>query len=150
MKGMKMTLTTDRGPTTGCSQSPINPALADPGVRPCSIKEITTMKILPIVLLVALCLTACNDFIPKDKYQIATSTDGNVYRLDKSSGEVWLIKNNTMEKLQAKDLRLQIGQRYVGEDLYSFTYLGKGQVGEMKTLDDFRLDKKKNDPLGIR
>jgi hypothetical protein len=73
-----------------------------------------------------------------------------VYRLDRVSGEVWLIKNNTMEKVQLKDPRLKIGHRYVGEDLYSFTYLGKGGVGEIKTLDDFRPENKKNDPLGIR
>jgi len=72
---------------------------------------------------------------------LASSTDGNVYRLDRLSGEVWLIKNNTMEKLQTRDFRLRLGQRYVGEDDYSFTYLGKGQIGEMKALDD---------PLGIR
>jgi hypothetical protein len=101
------------------------------------------MKSLTVVLLVALFLTACNNFISQNKYQITTSTDGNIYRLDKASGEVWLIKGNTMEKLHTKDFRFKIGQRYVGEDGYSFTYLGKGQVGEIKTLKDFWLDKKK-------
>jgi hypothetical protein len=32
----------------------------------------------------------------------------------------------------------------------SLPYFGKGQVGDIKTLDDFWMDKKKNDPLGIR
>jgi len=63
--------------------------------------------------------------------------------LDKISGETWLIKGNTMEKIQGKDFRLKVGQRYIGEDLYSFTYMGKGQFGEIKTLDDFWKDKKK-------
>lgn len=108
------------------------------------------MRHFVIFISIALILTACNNITSRDKYQIATSTDGNVYRLDKSSGEVWLIRNNTMEKLQTKGFRLKIGQRYVGEDVYSFTYLGKGQVGEIKTLDDFWIDKKRNDPLGIR
>ncbi len=108
------------------------------------------MRYFVVFLLTALFLTACDNLTSRDKYQIATSTDGNVYRLDKASGEVWLIKGNTMEKLQTKDFTLKIGYRYVGEDVYSFTYLGKGQIGEIKTLDDFWLDKKKNDPLGIR
>ena len=47
-----------------------------------------------------------------------------------------------MERLQTKYFRLKIGHRYVGEDVYSFTYLGKGLVGEIKTLSDFELDKK--------
>jgi hypothetical protein len=101
------------------------------------------MRNLAVVLLVIVFVTACNDFISREKYQIATSTDGNVYRLDKSSGEVWLIKENSMEKVQIKDLRLKIGHRYVGEDVYSFTYLGKGQIGDVKTLDDFWKEKRK-------
>ena len=108
------------------------------------------MRCFVAFLLIAFCLTACDNLTSRDKYQIATSTDGNVYRLEKASGEVWLIKGNTMEKVQTKDFRLKIGHRYVGEDVYSFTYLGKGQTGEIKTLDGFELDKKKNDPLGIR
>jgi hypothetical protein len=100
------------------------------------------MRHFAIVLLTALFLSACNDLTSHDKYQLVASTDGNAYRLDKSSGEVWLIKGNTMEKLQMKDFRLKVGQRYVGEDLYSFTYLGKGHVDEIKTLDDYWLKKK--------
>lgn len=101
------------------------------------------MKRLAIVLFITLFVTACNDPISRDKYQISTSTDGNVYRLDKSSGDMWLIKGESMEKIQVKDFRLKIGQRYIGEDTYSFTYLGKGQIGDIKTLDDFWKDKKK-------
>jgi len=88
-------------------------------------------------------LTSCNNLSLSDKYQIASSTDGNMYRLDKVSGDVWLIRGNSMEKIQFKDLRLNIGNRYIGEDTYSFTYLGKGQFGDIKTLENY-------DPLGIR
>jgi hypothetical protein len=101
------------------------------------MSEITTMKSLTVILLVALFLPACNNLSSQDTYQIAASTDGSVYRLDKSSGDVWLIKGDLMEKVQGKDFRLKIGHRYIGEDLYSFSYLGKGQIGEIKTLDDF-------------
>lgn len=96
------------------------------------------MKILTMVLLIGLSLAMpFGKGIAQDKYQIATSSDGNVYRMDRVSGEVWLIKGGSMEKVQAKDFRHRIGSRYVGEDLYSFTYLGKGHLGEIKTLDDF-------------
>ncbi len=102
------------------------------------------MKSLTMVLLIGLSLgIPFSECIAQDKYQIATSSDGNVYRMDKTSGEVWLIKAGSMEKVQGRDFRLKIGNRYVGEDLYSFTYLGKGQLGEIKTLDDFWKEKKK-------
>ena len=101
------------------------------------------MSKMVLALIVALVLSACNNFPSHDKYQLATSTDGNVYRLDKSSGEVWLIRTDSMEKVQGKDFRLKISHRYVGEDGYSFTYLGKGQVGEIRTLDDFWKEGKK-------
>jgi hypothetical protein len=97
-----------------------------------------TMKSFSTVLLIALLLIMpLRECIAQDKYQIVTSSDGHVYRLDKASGEVWLIKGSSMEKVQEKDLRLKIGNRYMGEDLYSFTYLGKGQLGEITTLDDY-------------
>jgi hypothetical protein len=102
-----------------------------------------TMKSLETFLLIALLLIMpFSRSMAQDKYQIVTSSEGNVYRMDKASGEVWLIKGRSMEKLQEKDFRLKIGNRYIGEDLYSFTYLGKGQVGEIKTLDDFWEKKK--------
>lgn len=101
------------------------------------------MKRFVIVLFVSLFFIACNNITSQDKYQITTSAEGNIYRLDKSSGEMWLIKGQSMEKVQAKEFRLKIGQRYVGEDVYSFTYLGKGQLGEVKTLDDFWKNKNK-------
>lgn len=102
------------------------------------------MKSLTVVLLIGLSLILpFSKCIAQDKYQLSTSSDGNVYRMDKVSGDVWLIKGKSMERVQEKDLRLKIGNRYIGEDLYSFTYIGKGQVGEIKTLDDFWKEKKK-------
>jgi hypothetical protein len=85
-------------------------------------------------------LSAC-DVTSVGRYQIAASPNGDTYRLDKTTGEVWLIKSNTAEKIQMVDFRLKVGQRYIGEDTYSFTYLGKGQTGDIKTLDSFWIDR---------
>lgn len=85
----------------------------------------------------ALSLGGCNNFGICDKYQLLTSTDGNAYRIDKESGEVWLIKGGSMEKIISKDFRLKIGQRYIADDTYSFIYLGKGSVGDIKSIDDY-------------
>jgi hypothetical protein len=90
------------------------------------------MKYLTITLPIVFLLTACTNITSGDKYQITTATDGAVYRLDKLSGEIWLVKGNIMEKLPVKDFSLKVGQRYIGEDAYSFIYIGKGQVGDIK------------------
>jgi len=37
-----------------------------------------------------------------------------------------------MEKLSMKDFDLKVGQRYLCEDSYSFVYVGKGQIGDIK------------------
>lgn len=94
------------------------------------------MKYLTIVLSLTLFLTACDSLPSRDRYQIVAPSDGNAYRLDKSNGNVWMIKGNTMEEVSTKNLRLTIGQRYTGADGYSFTYSGKGQFTEIKSLDE--------------
>jgi hypothetical protein len=94
------------------------------------------MMRLAIVLSLALFLTACDSPLSADKYQIVASPDGNTYRLDKSSGKVWLINGDKMEEVLMKDFRLTIGQRYQGADQYFFTYSGKGQFAEVKSFDD--------------
>jgi len=88
-----------------------------------------------------------NNTTPAEKYQLVASQNGNVYRLDKTSGEVWMIKDSIMQQVGTEQYRLKVNQQYIGEDLYIFTYLGKGQLGKIKTIDDFRIED--NDPLGI-
>lgn len=105
-------------------------------------KEINIMRSFTLTLLIVLFLSSCNNFTSIDKYQLIASADGNSYRLDKTSGKIWMIKGNTMVEVQMTDLKLTIGERYKGADGYSFKYLGKGQVGE--------IDNTINDPLGIR
>jgi hypothetical protein len=95
------------------------------------------MRHIFLFVFLALLLSGCNNFWASEKYQVLASSDGNTYRLDKSSGEVWLIKGGSMEKVPPKDFRLKIGQRYIAEDIYSFTYLGKGQIGDVKSIGDY-------------
>lgn len=100
------------------------------------------MKNVLIGLLAILFLCACN-ITNTDKYQVVTSTDGAVYRLDKSSGKVWLIRGDKMDKIREYDFLLRIGNRYVCEDFYSFTYLGKGEVGDIKAGGPIKVDPSK-------
>jgi len=95
--------------------------------------------IMILILCLILFLSACGQVEKTkivDKYQLISGKDGNVYRLDKSSGEVWIIRESTMERVESKPLRIRTGQRYTGDDDYSFTYVGKGQVGDVKTLGE--------------
>lgn len=98
------------------------------------------MRSLPVlIILFAFGLSASNNSIASESYQMVTSTDGNIYRLDKGSGDLWLIKGTSMEKVMIKDFRVKIGQRYIAEDTYSFKYIGKGQVGDIKSIGDYWL-----------
>lgn len=101
------------------------------------------MRHFIIVTIICLVLGTSSYCLAADKFQLVTSPDGNVYRMDSTSGEVWIIKGDSMERVQSKEFRIKIGQQYMGEDLYSFKYMGKGQLGEVKTLDDFFIGKKK-------
>lgn len=94
------------------------------------------MKPIVSVLLSSLFLFSCNNLTIDDKYEIATSADGSAYRMEKSTGKVWLISGNTMEEIQLKHLRLSIGHRYKGADGYSFTYSGKGKFTDIKSFDE--------------
>jgi hypothetical protein len=94
------------------------------------------MRRLAIGLSLVLFLTACDSPILTNKYQLVASSDGNTYRLDKSSGKVWLINGNKIEEVATKNFQLTIGQRYMGADQYFFTYSGKGQFTEVKSFDD--------------
>jgi hypothetical protein len=98
------------------------------------------VKLIIMIFSIVFFLCSCSD---GGKYQMVTASDGNVYRLDKSSGEIWLVKGNAVQKLPAKDFYLKIGQRYIGEDIYSFAYMGKGIVGDIKTLDNNMIEEKK-------
>ncbi len=89
---------------------------------------------------VSVCLqrTYTNRQIPE-----VASTDGSVYRLDKSSGEVWLIRGDKMDKIREYDFLLRVGNRYICEDFYSFVYLGKGEVGDIKASGPIKVDPSK-------
>lgn len=105
------------------------------------------MRFVASAICLFILLAGCNGTQPIEKYQMVASPNGTVYRLDKTSGEVWVIKDSIMQEVHITRIGLKVNQRYTGEDLYSFTYLGKGLFGEIKTLDEFFRDPK--DPLGI-
>ena len=100
------------------------------------------MRFLFVFLSLFFVISSCEKLQPQDKFQMVAGSDGFVYRLDKHSGEVWRIHGKLMQEVQGLAYRLKIGQRYHGEDGYSFLYLGKGKTGQIKTLGDYWIPKK--------
>lgn len=68
----------------------------------------------------------------KQKYQLTASSDGKVYRMDNTSGDIWLIDGNDIKKVGAREFILRVGKTYEAEDAYSLTYVGNGQMGGVK------------------
>jgi hypothetical protein len=128
------------------------------------------MKSLTIILSVLL-LYGCSDFRLSEKYQLTASQDGNVYRLDKTSGEVWLLKGNTMQKVlvEPEDItkrkvynsttgQFEVPQRIMSREEFEAYQkkmrkerpIEKRLAGE--SIPDYlkRTGQKLPDPLGIR
>ena len=78
--------------------------------------------------------TANPAVVTNDKYQLIPSSDGNVYRLDRFSGEIWLVKGKSMEPVFKALVTIKVGESYHDESGYSFTYLGKGKVDDIQKL----------------
>jgi len=95
------------------------------------------MKLIPLTVTLVLLLIGCGNNEVIDGYQIISSSKGNIYRLNKSTGEIWYIHEATMKKVKEEKFRLKVSERYLCEDGYSFVYKGKGQVRDIKSLEDY-------------
>jgi hypothetical protein len=78
--------------------------------------------------------TANQSVVMNDKYQLVPSSDGNVYRLDKFSGEIWLIKGKSMGRVLKNNYTINVGDTLQDENGWSFTYLGNGKFGDIIKL----------------
>ena len=95
------------------------------------------MKLIPLTITLVLILIGCENNEIINRFQIISSSEGSMYRLNKSTGEIWSIHEATMEKVKEEKFRIKVGERYICEDTYSFVYKGKGKIGNVKSLDDF-------------
>ena len=94
------------------------------------------MKLIPLTVILLLILIGCGNNEVND-YQIISSYKGSLYRLNKSTGDVWYIHKAIMKKVKEEKFRLKVGERYICEDGYNFVYKGKGKVGDIKSLEEF-------------
>ena len=86
------------------------------------------------VLLMA--LTGCEWPVSASRYQMVTTTDGKLYRLDTKDGSVHYITSESMTHLVESTPELQVGGYYKMADATDDTkfvkYLGNGQFEKSK------------------
>jgi len=97
-------------------------------------------RLAVIILSPLLLLAGCETTDSSPDFQIVTTVDGKVYRLDNESGEVFVIINNRLMKVpEGKRTKLVIGEMYDTEDGKVLTYSGLGEFKE-KPLSEFTTD----------
>jgi hypothetical protein len=68
---------------------------------------------------------------PKELFSLVTTPEGNIYRTNTRTGEVWIVKDGQLKRVnELKPQVLEIGKKYFIEDNFSMTYLGKGKFTE--------------------
>ena len=114
-----------------------------------------------IVLLIALLFSVIgcdldsrhsNETLPSDRYQIAISNDGKVYRLDKKGGEMVVIEDGACKRIrEPQPIDLTVDYLFRTEEGKVIQYKGKGNFvpsTRQLTLDidaiDAELAKRRN------
>ena len=64
-----------------------------------------------------------------------SGTDGTLYRLDKATGEMWYVRDTTMQKVMEEGFKIKVGERYTGDDGFEFTYNGKGTFKDINSVE---------------
>jgi hypothetical protein len=76
-------------------------------------------------------LFGCSNFESSDRYELVASAQGYVYRLDKKTGDVSIIEQDTMWKVeQSRTKDLIVGSLYKTEDGNVVRYVGKAKFEE--------------------
>ena len=87
------------------------------------------MRYLSIVLIISIIIIGCRNAETSfnNDYQIVTSTDGCVYRLNKRTGDMMIITHGVMHKVsQSEQTLLVVHELYKTEEGKVIQYEGKG------------------------
>lgn len=117
---------------------------------------------------VVISLFGCDTFESSNRYELVASPQGYVYRLDKKTGDVSVIEQDTIKKVSEGQIKLWreqpdgtwalsegeikvlvVGSLLRTEDGEVIRYIGKGKFDSRPPLSSFE-KKKYSDPLGIR
>ena len=78
-------------------------------------------------------LFGCDALESPNRYELVASAQGYVYRLDKKTGDVSIIEEDTIRKVEQSQTRdLIVGSLYKTEDGNVVQYVGKGTFGVAK------------------
>jgi len=75
-------------------------------------------------------LLGCNQPSSQEKYQLQTTAEGKVFRIDKNNGDISLATPEGLIKLSDGTPTLVIGQYYKKEDGKFLKYIGNGRFEE--------------------
>ncbi|MDX8383585.1 MAG: hypothetical protein R8M45_05850 [Ghiorsea sp.] len=86
-------------------------------------------------LMITIFLTSCattesskSEITDHEVYQLSTKNDGETYRINTKSGEVWIIEGNSLKVVsESNSIQLKVGRKYYIENNYSIKYLGDGK-----------------------
>lgn len=81
-----------------------------------------------------LLLSGCDFHYDANRFQIASSSSGDVYRIQSSTGAIYKISGGNLIRIQETNrVQLQVGAVYVFEDGENMVYLGKGNFKTLKS-----------------
>ncbi len=89
-------------------------------------------RICVFIALIGIILTGCDSSLVQQRYQLQTTTDGKVYRLDTKSGDVCYITPKSIFTLGKGTQKLTVGQYLEKEDGKYLKYLGNGKFEPSK------------------
>lgn len=90
-----------------------------------------------IIVSLLLMLSISGSAIASSKYQIISSTNGNVYRLNKETGEIFVVADQRLLKVKEEiRTKIYIGESFETEEGEVYDYRGKGKF-ELKPLSSF-------------
>ena len=96
-----------------------------------------TIFVVSVVVLFSGCVgTGVKSQSPADRFVMTTAHDGQMYRTNTQTGEVWRVSDNQMVRVNESSSNvLEVGKKYFIEGHRSVKYLGDGRLSQ--PVDDF-------------
>lgn len=95
------------------------------------MKHTPWIAVLSLWGLVGCASTAGGSVTPNAEPFVLVQSDGKLYRLNKTTGETWVVIGERMHRVaQSANPLLEIGRKYFIERNRSMTYLGDGKFSD--------------------
>jgi hypothetical protein len=95
------------------------------------MKHTALIAVLSLWVLVGCASTSGGSVAPTAEPFMLVQSDGKLYRLNKTTGETWLVTGERMQRVaQSASPLLETGRKYFIERNRSMTYLGDGKFSD--------------------